>query len=42
MVSHKKTLAKKLETSQQAMERKMLKPKLKDRIHNTIIRHGPE
>ena len=31
-------LVKKLETSQQAMEKKMLNVKLKDRIRNTIIR----
>ena len=34
----KKALVKKLETSQRAMERKMLNAKLKDRIRNTIIR----
>ena len=34
-----KALVKKLETSQRAMERKMLKVKLKDRIRKTIIRH---
>ena len=33
-----KALVKKLETSQRAMERKMLDVKLKDRICNTIIR----
>ena len=33
-----KALAKKLETSQRAMERRMLNVKLKDRIRNTIIR----
>ena len=33
-----KALIKKLETSQRAMERKMLNVKLKDRIRNTIIR----
>ena len=33
-----KTLVKKPETSQRAMERKMLHVKLKDRIRNTIIR----
>ena len=33
-----KTLLKKLETSQRAMERKMLNVKLQDRIRNTIIR----
>ena len=39
MVSHKKTtLFKKLETSQRAMERRMLNVKLKDRFRNTIIR----
>ena len=31
-------LMKKLETSQRAMEKKMLNVKLKDRIRNTIIR----
>ena len=33
-----KALVKKLETSQRAMERRMLNVKLKDRIRNTIIR----
>ena len=33
-----KALVKKLETSQRIMERNMLNVKLKDRIHNTIIR----
>ena len=33
-----KALVKKLETSQQAMERRMLNVKLKDRIRNTTIR----
>ena len=36
--SFTKALIKKLETSQRAMERKMLNVKLKDRIRNTIIR----
>ena len=33
-----KTLEKKLETRQRAMERKMLNVRFKDRIRNTIIR----
>ena len=33
-----KASVKKLETNQRAMERKMLNVKLRDRIHNTIIR----
>ena len=37
MVSHK-SIVKKLETSQRAMERRMLKVKLEDRIRNTTIR----
>ena len=39
MVSHKSvsTIIEKLETSQRAMERKMLSVKLKDRIRNIII-----
>ena len=36
--SHTQALVKKLETSQRAMERKMLNVKLKGRIWNTIIR----
>ena len=36
--SETKALAKKLETSQQAMERKTLNIKLQDRIQNTITR----
>ena len=34
-----KALVKKLETSQRAMERRMLNVKLKDRIRDSIIRH---
>ena len=34
----KKVLVKKLETSQRAMERKLLNVKLKDRTRNTIIK----